>query len=99
MKPAKIVLALTLSLLLTSCIGAVIGVAVDTTTEVIKAPFKITGAVLGVAADTTGAVIATPFRIVNAAVGGSDHHHSHSDHERHDARHDTRHDSEGAQLN
>ena len=80
MKIAKLVTGLILSFTLTSCIGSVIGVAVDTTTEVIKAPFVITGAVLGVAADTTVAVIATPFRMVGAAVG--------VDHNRHDRHSD-----------
>lgn len=74
MKLAKLLVALTFAASLTGCVGAVIGVAVDTTTAVIKAPFQLTGAVLGVAADTAGTVIATPFRMVDAAVGGSHHH-------------------------
>ena len=39
-----------------------IGVAVDTTAAVIKAPFQLAAAVISVAADTTGTVIAAPFR-------------------------------------
>ncbi|MBL4580392.1 MAG: NF038104 family lipoprotein [Gammaproteobacteria bacterium] len=33
-----------LSLLLFSCVGAVVGAAVDTTIEVVKIPFKVVGA-------------------------------------------------------
>ena len=79
MKSPKLIVSLTLALSLTGCIGAVVGVAVDTTVAVIKAPFQIAGAVVGVAADTTGTVIAAPFRMANAAVGGGHH----NDHERH----------------
>ncbi len=68
MKSIKLLLAFTLVVSLTGCVGAVIGVAVDTTAAVIKAPFQLTGAVVGVAADTTGTVIAAPFRMVDAAV-------------------------------
>jgi hypothetical protein len=63
---------------LTGCVGAVVGVAVDTTVAVVKAPFQIAGAVVGVAADTTGAVIAAPFRAVDAAFGEKHHRHSNS---------------------
>ncbi|MFT7472496.1 MAG: hypothetical protein ACI8XU_002394 [Kiritimatiellia bacterium] len=91
MKYSKLIVSLTLALSLTSCIGAVVGVAVDTTTAVIKAPFQIAGAVVGVAADTTGTVIAAPFRMANAAVGGG-HHDDHDrphghDHSEHDTEH------------
>jgi len=79
MKYSKLFAGLILALSLTSCIGSVIGVAVDTTAAVVKAPFQITGAVIGVAADTTGTVIAAPFRMANAAVGGG----RHNDHDRH----------------
>jgi len=88
MKYPKLIVSLILALSLTGCIGAVVGVAVDTTTAVIKAPFQIAGSVVGVAADTTGTVIAAPFRMANAAVGGghNDGHHDH-DHSRHDGEH------------
>lgn len=82
MKYPKLIASLILALSLTGCIGSVIGVAVDTTTAVIKAPFQIVGAVVGVAADTTGTVIAAPFRMANAAVGGG--HHDHDSHHDHD---------------
>lgn len=83
MRTIRLLAALTLALSLTGCIGSVVGVAVDTTTAVIKAPFQITGAVVGVAADTTGTVIATPFRMASAAVGGGRHndHDKHIDHD------------------
>lgn len=83
MKYPKLMVSLTLALSLTGCIGAVVGVAVDTTAAVIKAPFQIAGTVVGVAADTTGTVIAAPFRMANAAVGGGQHndHDSHRGHE------------------
>lgn len=84
---------------MTGCIGAVVGVAVDTTVAVVKAPFQIAGAVVEVAADTTGTVIAAPFRAVDAAFGGDHDHHNHS-HENHDhgdlvtpKEHDHNHDS------
>jgi hypothetical protein len=88
MKSPKLMVSLILALSLNGCIGAVVGVAVDTTTAVIKAPFQIAGAVVGVAADTTGTVIAAPFRMANAAVGGGHHdrHHGH-DHSEHDPEH------------
>ena len=84
MKHPKLIVCLILALSLTGCIGSVIGVAVDTTTAVSKAPFQIVGAVVGVAADTAGTVIAAPFRVANSAVGGNDHdrHHGH-DHSEH----------------
>lgn len=73
MRMTKLLGVLVLATLLSSCIGSVIGVAVDTTAEVIKAPFKIAGAVIGVAVDTTGTV----FRMAHAAVGGEYHDHGH----------------------
>lgn len=82
MKYSKLLVGLLLSLSLTGCIGAVVGVAVDTTAAVIKAPFQLTGAVVGVAADTTGTVIAAPFRMASAAVGGG-HHDDHGRHHAH----------------
>ena len=79
MKFRNLIVAILLSLSLSGCVGAVVGVAVDTTVAVVKAPLKIAGAVVGVAADTTGTVIAAPFRVANAAVGGSAHdHHEHN---------------------
>jgi hypothetical protein len=82
MRIGKILSALLLSTLLTGCIGSMIGVAVDTTVEVIKAPFAIAGTVIGVTADTAGTVIAAPFRMVDAAVGGEHDHRDRHDHER-----------------
>lgn len=38
-----------LSLLLFSCVGAVVGAAVDTTFEVVKIPFKVVGAAVDLA--------------------------------------------------
>jgi hypothetical protein len=73
-KLLKLTTAALLASVLTGCIGAVVGVAVDTTVAVVKAPFQIAGAVVGAAADTTGTVIAAPFRAVDAAFGG-DHKH------------------------
>lgn len=93
MKCSKLLLAFIFAASLTGCVGAVIGVAVDTTAAVIKAPFQLTGAVLGVAADTTGTVIATPFRMVDAAVGGSHHQHG-RDHRYDDHHRSRRHDRE-----
>lgn len=86
----RLIVSIALALSLTGCVGAVVGVAVDTTTAVVKAPFQIAGAVVGVAADTTGTVIAAPFRMANAAVGGSHH----SDRDRHHEHH--RSDERGA---
>ena len=73
-KLLKLTTAALLASALTGCIGAVVGVAVDTTVAVVKAPFQIAGAVIGAAADTTGTVIAAPFRAVDAAFG-DDHEH------------------------
>jgi hypothetical protein len=88
MKYSKLAVGLSLALSLTGCIGSVIGVAVDTTTAVVKAPFQITGAVVGVAADTTGTVIAAPFRMAHAAVGGNQRHdHDSHEHSNHDIAH------------
>jgi hypothetical protein len=68
-KLLKITTAALLASALTGCIGAVVGVAVDTTVAVVKAPFQIAGAVVEVAAGTAGTVIAAPFRAVDAAIG------------------------------
>ena len=38
-----------LCLLLVSCVGAVVGAAVDTTIEVVKIPFKVVGAAVDLA--------------------------------------------------
>jgi len=38
-----------LSLLLFSCVGAVVGAVVDTTIEVVKVPFKLAGAAVDLA--------------------------------------------------
>ena len=38
-----------LCLLLFSCVGAVVGAAVDTTIEVVKVPFKVVGAAVDLA--------------------------------------------------
>lgn len=38
-----------LSLLLFSCVGTVVGAAVDTTIEVVKIPFKVVGAAVDLA--------------------------------------------------
>ena len=92
MKHPKLIVCLILALSLTACIGSVIGVAVDTTTAVSKAPFQIVGAVVGVAADTTGTLIAAPFRMANAAVGGDDHDRRHGYyHSENDTEHSEQH--------
>jgi|TARA_B100000315_G_scaffold233660_1_gene246945 hypothetical protein len=96
MRIGKILSALLLSTLLTGCIGSVIGVAVDTTTEVIKAPFAITGTVIGVTAETAGTVIAAPFRMVDAAVGGGHDHYDRRDRERRRDRQDREREHEDA---
>ncbi len=83
MKCPKLIVSLALVLTLSSCVGAVVDVAVDTTAAVVKAPFQLAGAVVAVAADTTGTVIAAPFRMANAAVGGT----RHGDHEGHNRPH------------
>lgn len=41
---SRCLLSLFTSLLLTSCVGAVVGAVVDTTIEVVKVPFKVAGA-------------------------------------------------------
>lgn len=81
-KLLKLTTAALLASALTGCIGAVVGVAVDTTVAVVKAPFQIAGAVIGAAADTTGTVIAAPFRAVDAAFGDDHEHHGDSHEER-----------------
>jgi hypothetical protein len=45
----KMGLAALLCMLLSGCIGAVVGTAVDVTLEVAKVPFKVAGAVIDVA--------------------------------------------------
>lgn len=45
---SRISLLLCLCLLLSSCLGAVVGTAVDTTVEVVKIPFKVAGAAVDV---------------------------------------------------
>mgnify|MGYP001087457171 CR=1 FL=1 len=89
MKCPKLIVSLALVLTLSSCVGAVVGVAVDTTAAVVKAPFQLASAVVGVAADTTGTVIAAPFRMANAAVGGT--RHGDQDHKRPHRHHGSAH--------
>ncbi len=43
-RSSRTLLVLVATLLLTSCVGAVVGAVVDTTIEVAKVPFKIAGA-------------------------------------------------------
>jgi hypothetical protein len=45
----RILLLAFLSMLLISCVGTVIGAAVDTTIEVAKVPFKVVGAAVDLA--------------------------------------------------
>ena len=45
----RIVMLVLLSLLLASCVGTVVGAAVDTTIEVAKVPFKVVGAAIDLA--------------------------------------------------
>jgi hypothetical protein len=40
----RLLLLLTFCMLLNSCLGAVVGTAVDVTIEVVKVPFKVAGA-------------------------------------------------------
>ena len=49
MKKYRTVLILVLTLALFSCVGTVVGAAVDTTIEVAKVPFKVAGAVVDLA--------------------------------------------------
>jgi len=48
-KRLRIPLFAALCLLLSSCVGMVVGAAVDTTIEVAKVPFKVAGAVVDLA--------------------------------------------------
>lgn len=57
MKVFKLLSALSLAFVLTGCIAPAIGTAVDTTVEVIEAPFAI-----------AGTIVAAPFRAVGSAV-------------------------------
>ena len=45
----RLFVLITLSLLLFSCVGAVVSAAVDTTIEVVKVPFKVAGAAVDLA--------------------------------------------------
>lgn len=45
----NLLMVLVICSLLSACIGTVVGVAVDTTIEVVKIPFKVAGAVIDVA--------------------------------------------------
>ena len=45
----RLFVLITLSLLLFSCVGAVVSTAVDTTIEVVKVPFKVAGAAVDLA--------------------------------------------------
>ena len=47
----KIVALVLLSWLLTGCVGAIVGTAVDVTIEAAKVPFKVGGAVIDVMSD------------------------------------------------
>lgn len=48
-KKARFLPMLAICLLLNSCIGSIVGVAVDTTIEVVKVPFKVAGAAIDLA--------------------------------------------------
>ncbi len=45
----QVLLGLFVSILLTGCVGTIVGAAVDTTIEVAKVPFKVAGAAIDVA--------------------------------------------------
>ena len=49
MKRVRVFLVIVLCLTLISCVGAVVGAAVDTTIEVAKVPFKVVGAAVDLA--------------------------------------------------
>lgn len=49
MNKSRATLLLVICLLLSSCVGAVVGAAVDTTIEVAKVPFKVAGAAVDLA--------------------------------------------------
>ena len=44
----RCLLVLVLSLQLQSCVGTIVGAAVDTTIEVVKVPFKVAGAAVDI---------------------------------------------------
>jgi hypothetical protein len=48
-RSASALVLISYSLLLSGCLGAVVGSAVDVTLEVAKVPFKVAGAVIDVA--------------------------------------------------
>lgn len=48
MKKTRLTIGIFLSLLLTGCLGTIVGAAVDTTIEVVKVPFKVAGAAVDV---------------------------------------------------
>jgi hypothetical protein len=48
-RPASAMALIIYSLLLSGCLGTVVGSAVDVTLEVAKVPFKVAGAVIDVA--------------------------------------------------
>ncbi len=45
----RLTMGLVLCLLLSSCVGTIVGAVVDTTIEVVKVPFKLVGAVVDLA--------------------------------------------------
>ncbi len=49
MRVTRVVPMMVLCLTLSSCVGAVVGAAVDTTIEVAKVPFKVVGAAVDLA--------------------------------------------------
>lgn len=51
MKQWRVLALALLGMMLSSCIGAVVGTAVDVTLEVAKVPFKVAGAAIDVATD------------------------------------------------
>jgi len=48
---SRLLASATMLLLLTGCLGTVVGTAVDVTLEVAKVPFKVAGAAIDVATD------------------------------------------------
>lgn len=48
-RKARLLPVLAIFLLVNSCIGSIVGVAVDTTIEVVKVPFKVAGAAIDLA--------------------------------------------------
>lgn len=49
MKLYRLAMVLLICIALNSCIGTVVGAAVDTTIEVVKVPFKVAGAAVDLA--------------------------------------------------